>query len=612
MKKKIIITLAAVVGILALAGCNNDSGIGMDVDAGSITIQASIGKMTKVSYDGNGSSFTSGDTILLYGWTGSNTAVPAKRVVDARKNGFDGRSWIPSNPMFWKNSTEAHYFIGIYPVPDSVTSFTEAAYTVDPDDYESNDLLIATNLAGVKATDGPVNLNFDHVMARLDVNLKLRSEFEGTPATTGVKITAKSTAKVNYLTKKVTATGSASAIAIPKAGVPAAGYDITYSCPQVPQSGVRKITVTVGDKEYVYTSATDIPLESGKRTTVNLAIGRDLVELDNVSVADWLPDNTFETCGAEEEENISDDLGYPYFLSFCLANYDTNKDGWISRREAAAVTVMDVSSQNLGTLHGINHFVNLTYLDCSSNDLWQLDVSNNLKLEYLDCRGNDGLEYIYIGKGQVINEFYRPKPIPDQLVTVGVNGQYSTMLEKNKMIWFSAQLVDSLPAKSLTWKCNVPGFAGVSHQLKGLNDTLRYSKVSEIGNMESGKLYTMYAETPDGIKSNPVRFGIFGKDPIIYFEQPIQRSYLGMNRRMMFSVFFYPGEGESGTPSIKTIGEGCNRSFNSGVKIQEDESIHWNKPGLKKVIVYFEKNGKRTRDTLYVNVVIDPDIIEIK
>ena len=125
MKKDIIETLAAAAVLLALAACSNESGIGTDVDAGSITIQASIGKMTKVSYDGNGSSFAAGDTILLYGWTGSNTSVPAKRVVDARKNGFDGRSWIPSNPMFWKNSTEAHYFIGIYPVPDSVTSFTE-------------------------------------------------------------------------------------------------------------------------------------------------------------------------------------------------------------------------------------------------------------------------------------------------------------------------------------------------------------------------------------------------------------------------------------------------------------------------------------------------------
>ncbi|MBO4560358.1 MAG: fimbrillin family protein, partial [Bacteroidaceae bacterium] len=163
MKKEIIQIIAVAVGLFSVMGCSKESGMGDDCFS-DITIQASIGKMTKVSYDGNGSSFTPGDTILLYGWTGSNTSVPAKRVVDARKNGFDGRSWIPSNPMFWKNSTEAHYFIGIYPVPDSVTSFTEAAYTVDPDDYESNDLLIATNLAGVKATDGPVNLNFDHVM----------------------------------------------------------------------------------------------------------------------------------------------------------------------------------------------------------------------------------------------------------------------------------------------------------------------------------------------------------------------------------------------------------------------------------------------------------------
>lgn len=609
MKKSVINILVVFLGLITLINCNKENGIGQ-TDEGSITIQASIGIMTRVSYDGNGSSFTSGDTLLLYGWTGGPTAVPEKRVVDAVKNSFDGNGWIPSNPMLWKNSTAAHYFIGIYPVPDSVTSFTEAAYTLDTDDYESSDLLIATNLSGVKATDGPVNLNFDHVMAKLNVNLKFRNEYCDTATVDSVKIASMTTASVNYLTKEVTATGNASTIRIPSMRSALEGFDYSFSSIMVPQTDVRMITVSVGEKKYVYTTATDIPLESGKNTTLSLTLGRDLVELDDVSVADWLPDMSFEVCGADEEENISNDLGFPYFKSFCIANYDTNRDGWISKREAEAVTVMDVSSQYMGTLYGIGHFVNLTYLDCSSTDIWYLDVSNNLKLEYLDCRDNDGLEEIHFRKGQVINEFYRPKPIPDQLVTVGVNGQYSIMLEKNKMIRFTAQLYDSFSAESLTWKSDVPGFADVSHLLKGSNDTLMYNMVNEIGDMESGKLYTMYAETPDGIKSNPVRFGIFGKDPIIYFEKPMQRSDLGNDRRLWFSVFFYPGEGESGTPSIKTIGEGCNRSFNSGVKIEEDESIHWNKPGLKQVIVYFEKNGKRTSDTLFVNVVIDPKITE--
>ncbi len=113
----------------------------------------------------------------------------------------------------------------------------------------------------------------------------------------------------------------------------------------------------------------------------------------------------------------------------------------------------------------------------------------------------------------------------------------------------------------------------------------------------------MFAKASDGTRSNFVRFGIFGKDPIIYFEKPRNPFTALVDETVVFSVFFYPGEGESGTPSIHTFGEGCNRSFASGVKIEEDEPVSWNRTGLKWVVVYFEKNGKWTKDTLYVNVV---------
>ena len=287
MKKHIIITLAAVVGILALAGCNNDSGIGMDVDAGSITIQATIGQMTKVVYNGNASSFTEDDTILLYGWTGNKASVPAERVVDSVTNWFDGTVWIPDKQMRWKNATDAHYFLGIYPVPDSMTSFTAATYKLNVSDYRASDLLVAANLGGIKATDGPVNLTFNHLMAKLNVNLKFASEWDSVPVVDKVTATVKTKATVNYLTGTMTANGVEEALAMPQSAITAAGYDYTYSCLEIPQADAKYITITVGARKFVYEASKNIPLNSGKLTTIDLKVGKDTILLNTISVSEW-------------------------------------------------------------------------------------------------------------------------------------------------------------------------------------------------------------------------------------------------------------------------------------------------------------------------------------
>ncbi|MBO7071471.1 MAG: hypothetical protein J6W09_09295, partial [Bacteroidales bacterium] len=197
-------------------------------------------------------------------------------------------------------------------------------------------------------------------------------------------------------------------------------------------------------------------------------------------------------------------------------------------------------------------------------------------------------------------------------IELKVNGQYAVCQEARRSLTFVADVKPELTTDSITWISNLPGFEQVTHQYNNKPDTLYFSKVSEliINNEDEGKLFKMYAQASDGTRSNPVRFGIFWKDPIIYFEKPAQHSEAYLNEKVVFSLFFYPGEGESGTPSIKTYGEGCSRSFMSGVKIQEDESIYWSQTGEKWIVVYFEKYGKRAIDTLFVNVVKPVDFIE--
>ncbi|MBO4560357.1 MAG: fimbrillin family protein [Bacteroidaceae bacterium] len=328
MKKEIIQIIAVAVGLFSVMGCSKESGMGDDCFS-DITIQASIGEMTKVSYRGDTTAFDKGDKILIYGWTGSKTTVPEQKVVDGVTNRFNGNVWVPAKQMRWKNATDKHYFLGIYPVPENLSSFTGADYTLSITDYKSSDLLIATNLGGIKATDGPVNLTFDHVMAKLNVNLRFRSEYGGTPAVSSVKTTVKTAAKVNYLTKKVTAQGDGQDVSIPKINKPAPGYNVSYSSIQIPQTGVRSITITVGDTLFVYESSQDIPLIPGKFTTIDLMIGKDVVDMNTISVSEWeaAADLTGGVAVVQDPYNGHEyvDLGLPSDLKWATCNVGASK-----------------------------------------------------------------------------------------------------------------------------------------------------------------------------------------------------------------------------------------------------------------------------------------------
>lgn len=78
------------------------------------------------------------------------------------------------------------------------------------------------------------------------------------------------------------------------------------------------------------------------------------------------------------------------FKSYLIKNFDADGDGKISGIEALLVTGIDVSSYNsISTLSGIEYFVNLERLDCSSNLLTTLDVTHNTKLIELNISDNN-------------------------------------------------------------------------------------------------------------------------------------------------------------------------------------------------------------------------------
>ena len=281
MKINSILLIPAAV-LLLLPGCAKEP---VPLDGGSITVEAGIGTMTKVTTDGVASRFVEGDKISVYAWTGSATAVPAERVVDGVVNtlGSDGK-WTPASQMRWKVGTDAHYFLGVSPVR-AISDFTADAFALSGD-YAKDDLLFAKRLEGLTPGTTPVTLTFEHAMARLTVNVKIRNEFGASPVVT-VAVSVKSGATVNYLTQAVTATGDASARSLTAAASSPTGYTHSFSGIQVPQEGVKSVTITIDGKDYFYEAGEDIPLKSGHNTTLGLIVGKDKLELSGVSVSDW-------------------------------------------------------------------------------------------------------------------------------------------------------------------------------------------------------------------------------------------------------------------------------------------------------------------------------------
>ena len=291
MKKKTYL-FALMAMVLTLGSCSdNENGIGGETSK-YITVSTSIGNMTRVATDANGGqTFEEGDEISVYAWTGDATVAPEtrERVVNNAINKLTNGSWVSTPQMLWKNNRDKHYFIGVYPI-SAISDLSAGEYTFDVNKQTESDLLVAVNKDGLSYNvdeQQPVPLTFTHVMAKLVVNLTYKNQW-GAEGPTVDKVAVGNAAKkatVNYLTKVVTP----SAVAEDKADfdMPVLTANKQYASIIIPQDGVQKITITIGGKDFIYDNSTPFKLESGKITTVNLEVGRDVIKLGDVNISDW-------------------------------------------------------------------------------------------------------------------------------------------------------------------------------------------------------------------------------------------------------------------------------------------------------------------------------------
>ena len=77
------------------------------------------------------------------------------------------------------------------------------------------------------------------------------------------------------------------------------------------------------------------------------------------------------------------------FRDYISRNIDTDSNGSLSSDEIASVTEISCRNITLYDIKGIEHFPNLSTLNCDNNKLTSLDIRQNTALTYLNCADND-------------------------------------------------------------------------------------------------------------------------------------------------------------------------------------------------------------------------------
>ena len=271
MKTLRYIALAALT--LSFAACEQeDINPAVQGDPDAVKINATIGNMqTRVAYSGdNGvTNFVNGDAIKVV-----NLMRTSKN--EATYTTTDGTNWTTSDAMVW-NSSSKNKFQAYYPVAEysSYDTFTIPTDQSDATKLASADWMTASTGEIDKPGNGVLDLNFQHRLAKVTVNLTFSSQYPE-----GCQYVSDFTFYTNEETQQ--------------AITPLANSETSYTAILRPGEYANEsyfIFLMMDDIEEHYvlgkTTTSAINLEAGKHYTFTLKVGKDVVSIDDVTVADW-------------------------------------------------------------------------------------------------------------------------------------------------------------------------------------------------------------------------------------------------------------------------------------------------------------------------------------
>ncbi len=264
--------IALAVLTLSFAACTQEEDFTPQMDGDAVKINATIGaSQTRVAYSGdNGvTNFVNGDAIKV-----ENLMRTSKN--EATYTTTDGTNWTTTDAMVW-NSTSKNKFQAYYPVAEysSYDMFTIPTDQSDATKLASADWMTASTGEIDKPGNGVLDLNFQHRLAKVTVNLTFSSQYPE-----GYQHVSDFTFYTNEETQQAItalANSETSYTAILRPGEYADEDDFIY------------LMMDDIDEHYVLgkTTTSAINLEAGKHYTFTLKVGKDVVSIDDVTVADW-------------------------------------------------------------------------------------------------------------------------------------------------------------------------------------------------------------------------------------------------------------------------------------------------------------------------------------
>ncbi|MEP0987585.1 T9SS type A sorting domain-containing protein [Ekhidna sp.] len=99
----------------------------------------------------------------------------------------------------------------------------------------------------------------------------------------------------------------------------------------------------------------------------------------------WIPQEITVQINVDEYLPIPD---VNFELALIAENIDDIQDGFIRKSVAENETSLNIEGSNIQSLQGISYFKNLVTLRCSYNQITQLDVTQNTKIQWLWCEAN--------------------------------------------------------------------------------------------------------------------------------------------------------------------------------------------------------------------------------
>lgn len=303
-----------------LTGCSNDSDLAHSnfPDDNIIRVTAGVnGAVTRAETETMGTEMNNDFSLTVVNKNeGTNKYTYINKIF--KKTGA-GTEWSCSDILLWQNAETPVAVAALAPVTyndrifsrilNNQNQFQTMEYSIienqNPQQPE-NDLLYyykSDLVPGTELKDGKLNIQFNHAFSMIDINVTLGTEYSkkeenpinevivgGSKKWATLDITnsnskgvAYASPEPNHETDIITTPGT-----FTKATADQPNSTAVFSCiliPQTIEANKFKVTLMTSSKTYIWTSPEDITLETGRRYTLKLKMGKDVVTAQNGNIS---------------------------------------------------------------------------------------------------------------------------------------------------------------------------------------------------------------------------------------------------------------------------------------------------------------------------------------